>query len=111
MSDLTRKKCRPCEGGVAPMGREESERLLKHLSGWAAHGNRIRREFVFENFVRAMAFVNRIAELAETEGHHPDIRIHWNRVLLELWTHAIGGLSENDFILAAKVDALAAGWE
>lgn len=108
MSGLTDKKCVPCEGGVPPLTREESERLLRQVSGWTLNGPRLAKEFKHKNFVAAMEFVNRVADLAESEGHHPDIHVHYHIVGLEIWTHAIGGLSENDFILAAKIDALEA---
>lgn len=106
MSDLTQKKCVPCEGGVPTLGKAEIEKLLTQVSGWSLNGKWITKEFQFKNFVAAMKFVNQVANLAEEEGHHPDIHIHYNRVRLDIWTHAIDGLSENDFILAAKIDAL-----
>jgi len=106
MSDLTEKKCVPCEGGVPTLGKTEVERLLSQLSGWSLNGKWITKEFQFKNFIEAMKFVNRTAGLAEGEGHHPDIHIHYNRVRFDIWTHAIDGLSENDFILAAKIDTL-----
>ena len=106
MNDLAQKKCVPCEGGVPPLGKAEVERLLYQVSGWSLSGKWITKEFKFKNFVAAMKFVNRVADLAEEEGHHPDINIHYNIVRFDIWTHAINGLSENDFILAAKIDAL-----
>lgn len=108
MTDLSSKKCVPCEGGMPPLLREEAERLLSQTLGWKiADDKKILREFSFKNFKEAMIFVNRVADLAEEEGHHPDIMIHgWNKVRLELSTHAIGGLSENDFIVAAKINDL-----
>jgi len=105
MSELTHKRCVPCEGGVPTLNRTEVERLLAEVPGWAVAGKWITKEFKFKNFVAAMRFVNQVAELAESEGHHPDIHIHYNRVRFDIWTHAIDGLSENDFILAAKIDA------
>lgn len=105
MSELTQKKCVPCEGGVPSLEKAEVARLLAQLSGWSLQGKRISKEIKFKNFVAAMKFVNRVAEIAEQEGHHPDIHIHYNVVRLDVWTHAIEGLSENDFILAAKIDA------
>ncbi len=109
MSDLTQKKCLPCEGGVEPLSEDEIKNYLSQIKGWnlAKVDNhfQIEKEFVFKDFKEAIEFVNRVADLAEEEGHHPDICIHYNKVKLTLWTHAIGGLSENDFILAAKVDA------
>ena len=106
MSDLVNKRCVPCEGGMPPLGKAQVDRLLAQISGWSVSGKWITKEFKFKDFVAAMALVNRVVELAESEGHHPDIHIHYNLVRFDIWTHAIGGLSENDFILAAKIDAL-----
>jgi 4a-hydroxytetrahydrobiopterin dehydratase len=109
IEELKAKKCKPCEGGVPPVPREEAERLLKDLSGWklTEGGQRIRREWIVKHFMAALDFFNRIAELAEDEGHHPDLHlVGYRNVAIELWTHAIGGLSENDFITAAKIDEL-----
>ncbi len=118
MMNLLSKQCEPCEGGVAPLDTERVEGYLKlvnpHTSrgvgvkGWEAieKNTKIRKEFVFKDFAEAMRFVNKVAEVAEAENHHPDIHVHYRRVILELWTHAIGGLSENDFIVAAKADAI-----
>ena len=94
-------------GGV-PLKAEEIQKLLTLLdNSWSVENNlRLKREFKFKDFIGAMKFVNRVADLAESEGHHPDFHIHYNKVLIELWTHAVGGLSENDFILAAKIDKL-----
>lgn len=106
---LTDKKCKPCEGGVPPVSRDEVEELLTNLAGWklSDDGIRIRREWVAKNFMAAMDFFNRVAELAEDEGHHPDLHlVGYRNVAIELWTHAIGGLSENDFITAAKINEL-----
>lgn len=105
MSNLINKKCVPCEGGMPPLTAEEIEKYLPEVPDWEVLDNKkIQREFKFKDFKEAMAFVNKVADLAESEGHHPDIHLHnWNKVRLELSTHAIGGLSENDFILAAKV--------
>lgn len=108
MSSLTQMKCVPCEGGVPPLGKAEVKKFLAQLSGWSVSGKWVTKEFKFKNFLDAMKFVNRVADLAESEGHHPDIHIHYNRVRFDIWTHAIDGLSENDFILAAKIDALPA---
>jgi 4a-hydroxytetrahydrobiopterin dehydratase len=106
-SDLSLKKCVPCQGGASPLKKEEAVELLSRVQGWELSGKtQITREFKFKNFLDAMGFVNRVAETAEAEGHHPDIDIRYNRVKLVLSTHAIGGLSENDFILAAKIDRL-----
>lgn len=108
MSGLTQKRCVPCEGGVPPLGKEAVERLLEETPGWSLAGKWITKEYPFKDFIEAMKLVNLVVELAEGEGHHPDIHIRYNRVRFDLWTHAIDGLSENDFILAAKIDQLAA---
>jgi 4a-hydroxytetrahydrobiopterin dehydratase len=108
MERLASKSCVPCRGGVDPLSAQEARRLLEATPGWQVRedGKRLERSFEFRDFVEAMRFVNRVADLAEQEGHHPDIAIHWNKVELVLWTHKIGGLHENDFILAAKIDRL-----
>ena len=105
---LSNKKCVPCEGGIPPLLSEEIEEYLGQISEWSVVDNKkITKELVFENFAFAMAFVNGVAEIAETENHHPDILIHdYKNVTITLSTHAIGGLSENDFIVAAKIDEL-----
>jgi 4a-hydroxytetrahydrobiopterin dehydratase len=108
MNDLLKKKCIPCEaGGVEPFSRTQAEEYLKETNGWTLDEKalKISKEYKFKDFIGAINFVNNIAEIAEGEGHHPDIKINYNKVMLELSTHAIGGLSENDFILAAKIDA------
>ena len=111
MSDLLGKKCVPCEigSGVKPVDRKAVAALLGEVPGWelSADAKTITRAFRLKNFVEAMDFINRVAALAENEGHHPDIHVFYNKVTLELSTHAIGGLSENDFILAAKINELA----
>jgi 4a-hydroxytetrahydrobiopterin dehydratase len=107
--ELTRKKCVPCEGGVPALSESEVDALLRNLPGWskAEGGQRIRREWLVKNFMAAMEFFNKVAGLAEEEGHHPDLHlVGYRNAAIEIWTHAIGGLSENDFILAAKIDAL-----
>lgn len=107
--ELTEKKCKPCEGGMPPLTEEEVKQYRKEVNTkWEVveGGKKIRREFVFKDFMEAMKFVNKVAVVAEADDHHPDIHIHYRRVILELWTHAIGGLSENDFIIAAKIDAI-----
>ncbi len=108
-ADLARKKCAPCEGGIPALTEEEVQALLPTMPGWAVVGGglRIRREWRARNFAAAMAFFGEIADLAEAEGHHPDLHlVNYREVAVEVWTHAIGGLSENDFILAAKIDKL-----
>jgi 4a-hydroxytetrahydrobiopterin dehydratase len=106
---LLRKKCAPCEGGVPKYSLEESRAQLATLDGWQLthEGQRIRKNWVVKNFMAGIDFFNRVAEVAEGEGHHPDLHLESYRNLeIELYTHAIGGLSENDFILAAKIDKL-----
>jgi 4a-hydroxytetrahydrobiopterin dehydratase len=105
---LIDKHCKPCEGGVPPLSQEEVTRLSSELKlEWnVTEGKKISHLFKFKDFVQAIAFVNAIVPLAEQEGHHPDIQISYNKVTIDLWTHAIGGLSENDFILASKIEAL-----
>jgi 4a-hydroxytetrahydrobiopterin dehydratase len=107
MSELAQKHCVACEKGTPPLTSEEAQRLSEHTPGWDLADNLLTCRFRFRDFREAMAFVNRVADLAEEEGHHPDIHISWNRVRLELTTHAIKGLSDNDFIMAAKVNELA----
>ena len=109
IAELKQKKCVPCEGGVPPVPREDAERLLQDLPGWtlSEDGIRIRKEWVTKHFMAAMDFFNKVAVLAEDEGHHPDLHlVGYRNVAIELWTHAIGGLSDNDFITAAKIDDL-----
>lgn len=109
-SDLATKRCEPCAAGTAPLAGEELQRLLGQLAGWSltgaagAGGQRLEKEYRFKDFRQALAFVNRVGEVAEAEGHHPDLELGWGRVKIVLWTHSIGGLSENDFIVAAKAD-------
>jgi 4a-hydroxytetrahydrobiopterin dehydratase len=105
---LAERKCVPCEGGVMPLFRPRAEELLKEIPGWAlaVDGKSIARKYLFPDFARALAFVDRVGSIAEQEGHHPDIALSWGRVDISLSTHSIGGLSENDFVLAAKIDAL-----
>lgn len=106
MNDLTKRRCTPCEGGTPKLEGEELERYAAMLPSWSVvEGSRIEKEYRFPDFVQALAFVNRLGEAAEAEGHHPDVFLAWGKVKVTLWTHAIGGLSENDFILAAKADA------
>lgn len=106
--ELKNKKCVPCEGGVPSLNKKEADAFMELIdSSWVKHENKkIARKFYFVNFFHAMEFVNQVADIAEKEGHHPDLFIHYNECTIELWTHAINGLSENDFILAAKIDEL-----
>ena len=103
--DLTQKRCIPCEAGMPPLDPKKVSELAAQIPSWKVVENaKLSKEFKFKNFKESMAFVNRVAEIAESEGHHPDIYVFYNLVRLELATHAIHGLSENDFILAAKID-------
>ncbi|MBI4163027.1 MAG: 4a-hydroxytetrahydrobiopterin dehydratase [Candidatus Aenigmarchaeota archaeon] len=116
MPELAKKKCVPCEGeamdarGVGthapPMSDIEAEKLLTELNNWKLYSGKLSKEYSFADFNEAIKFVNKVAVIAEAEGHHPDVTISYNKVKIELITHAIGGLSENDFILAAKIDEL-----
>ena len=102
--DFSQKKCKPCEGGMPPLKEEVVNNLLKKVPSWTLKDGHVFKRFKFKNFKEAISFVNKVADIAEQENHHPDITIKYNRVSIELWTHAINGLSENDFILAAKID-------
>jgi len=106
MDDLRTRRCAPCDGATPRLGPADVLRLSRQVPGWTVAGQRLLRKFVFRDFVEAMRFVNRMAEVAEAEGHHPDFTVHYREVTVTVWTHAVGGLSENDFILAAKIDAL-----
>lgn len=108
MDDLTLKVCIACEGGVAPLSRPEAEKLLEQIPTWkmSEDGTLIARQYLFKDFKEALACTNGIGEIAEQEGHHPDLTLGWGRVGVSLTTHAINGLSENDFIVASKIEAL-----
>jgi 4a-hydroxytetrahydrobiopterin dehydratase len=111
-SDLSAQRCVPCEGGTAPMSLDEAKHYMVAVPGWKlVEGEKLKitRSFKFKDFAQSMAFVNEVAAIAEAEGHHPDVNISWNRVRLELITHAIGGLSTNDFIMAAKINETEGG--
>jgi 4a-hydroxytetrahydrobiopterin dehydratase len=106
---LTQKRCVPCEGGVPKYSLEEAQGQLATLEGWRLthDGERIRKDWTVKNFMAGISFFSRVAQVAEDEGHHPDLHLEgYRNVWIELYTHAIGGLSENDFILAAKIDRL-----
>lgn len=106
---LTDKKCVACEGGIPPLTEAEIAVFKPEVPAWEVSPDQkaISRQFTFKDFKEALAFVNKVGALAEEEGHHPDIKLfEYKHVLISLWTHAIGGLSENDFILAAKIDTL-----
>jgi 4a-hydroxytetrahydrobiopterin dehydratase len=105
--DFTKRRCKPCEGGTKPMNAAEARKNLRFAEGWKLKGNSIYTELKFKNFKDAVGFVNGVAGIAEREGHHPDILVYsWNRVRLTSSTHAIKGLSINDFILAAKINRI-----
>jgi 4a-hydroxytetrahydrobiopterin dehydratase len=107
--ELTKKRCVPCEGGIPPMTDKEEEKYIDDLYNWelVRKGTHIlKKAFRFPDFKEAIKFVNKVADLAEDEGHHPNITINYNMVNIELYTHAVGGLTENDFILAAKMDEI-----
>ena len=109
MSQLTEKRCKPCEGGVAPLTRAQAQDLMKQVSSeWrlSEDARHIRREFKFKDFYRTMSFVNAVAHVANIEDHHPDLEVGYGACRIEFSTHAIRGLSENDFICAAKSDAI-----
>lgn len=104
---LSEKKCLPCHGGTLPLTVEQIQLYITEARGWKlVEEKKIRREYKFKDFSEAIEFTKQVASIAEEEGHHPDIHIFYNRVVLELWTHAIGGLSENDFILATKINTI-----
>jgi len=106
-SDLASRSCVPCRGGVPPLGEDEQKRLLERLgpNGWSvAAGHHLEKEYEFPDFLTALAFVNRVGEIAEDEGHHPDLYLAWGKVGIRIWTHKIDGLTESDFVLAAKAD-------
>jgi 4a-hydroxytetrahydrobiopterin dehydratase len=106
MEDLTSRKCKPCEGGVDPLKPTEVENLLKELNGWKVDGGAIAKVYSFKNHYQVLAFVNALAWISHREDHHPDLAVGYNTCRVAYVTHAIKGLSENDFICAAKVDAL-----
>jgi 4a-hydroxytetrahydrobiopterin dehydratase len=107
MSQLATKNCVPCRGGVAPLAGKELEDLAKQVPQWrVVDGHHIMREFKFTDFAQALAFVNRVGAIAEEQGHHPDILLSWGKAEVTTWTHKINGLTESDFILAAKVDRI-----
>jgi len=105
---LAEQKCVPCEGGTMPLTIQEAQTLMKDLQGWtlSESARNLEKEYKFKNFAEALAFANKVGAIAEAEQHHPEIEIGWGRVEIELTTHAIGGLSMNDFIIAAKIDKI-----
>ncbi len=111
MSDLTKKKCVPCEGGVIPFDISEIHKYQKKIDGWNITKNKeniffLEKKFSFKNFLDSQKFVNKVGQISEEEGHHPEILFGWGYAKINITTHAIKGLSENDFILAAKIDKI-----
>lgn len=106
MSELKQKKCAPCEGGVEPMSETDIQGMMDHVPQWEYAEGRVRRKWLFKNHYEAIAFVNAVAWISHKENHHPYITIGFKDVLVEYWTHAIEGISVNDFICAAKVDEI-----
>jgi 4a-hydroxytetrahydrobiopterin dehydratase len=107
MSELASRTCVPCKGGTPPLKGEELERLRRQVPEWeVVEEHHLRRRFRFKNFRESLDFVNRVGELAEEQGHHPDIGFGWGYAEISVWTHKIDGLTESDFIFAAKVDTL-----
>ena len=111
MTDLHKKKCVPCKGGIPPFDLEEIHRYLKKVDGWDVKHNEeknyfLEKEFKFKNFKNSQIFVNKVGEIAETENHHPDISFGWGYTRIKIFTHTIKGLAESDFILAAKIDKI-----
>lgn len=105
--ELAKKKCVPCEGGMPSMPAEEANQYISQVIGWdLVEGKKIKKEFKFKDFKESLSFVNKVGALAEQEQHHPNISIIYNKVLITLSTHAIGGLSQNDFIMAAKINQI-----
>jgi len=111
MSDLLNKKCVPCEGGILPFDISEIHKYQKKVDGWDVKKNIkeiyfLEKNFIFKNFVNSQNFINKVSEISENENHHPDISFGWGYAKIVITTHAIEGLSENDFILAAKIDQI-----
>jgi 4a-hydroxytetrahydrobiopterin dehydratase len=107
MSDLASKTCVPCKGGVPPLAGKELQALAEQVPGWTVvDGHHLTRAFKFADFAQALAFVNKVGAIAEEQGHHPDILLAWGKAEVTTWTHKIDGLTESDFILAAKIDEI-----
>ena len=107
MSELASKTCVPCRGGVPPLAGKELQNLATQVPAWSVlDGHHISRTFEFPDFAKALAFVNKVGAIAEEQGHHPDIVLSWGKAVVTTWTHKIDGLTESDFILAAKIDQL-----
>ncbi len=104
-TELARKECIPCKGGVPPLNGDRIDEYLRQVEGWAVvEGHHLWKEYRFPDFLQALAATNRIGQLAEQQGHHPDLYLAWGKVGVKIWTHKIDGLTESDFILAAKID-------
>ena len=106
MNDLVKKHCKPCEGGTVPYNAQQTKEMLKQLKAWIVEDGKLVKLYPFKNYYETMAFVNALAWISHREDHHPDLQVGYNKCRVEYSTHAIGGLSENDFICAAKADAL-----
>ncbi|MCB1937201.1 MAG: 4a-hydroxytetrahydrobiopterin dehydratase [Nitrosomonas sp.] len=106
MNDFVTKKCKPCEGGVEPLSAEAAAANVQQLDGWTLEDKCISKTYTFQNYYQTMAFINAMAWISHREDHHPDVTVGYNRCNVVYTTHAIGGLSENDFICAAKIDKL-----
>ena len=106
MNDLVKKHCKPCEGGTVPYNAQQTKEMLKQLKAWIVEDGKLVKLYPFKNYYETMAFVNALAWVSHREDHHPDLQVGYNKCRVEYSTHAIGGLSENDFICAAKADAL-----
>jgi Pterin-4a-carbinolamine dehydratase len=111
MTELLKKKCTPCEGNISPFDLSEIHKYQKKVDGWNVIKNKkniylLQKKFIFKNFLLSQKFVNEVGKISESEGHHPDITFGWGYALIDITTHAIEGLSENDFILAAKIDKI-----
>ncbi len=107
MSNLAEKDCIPCKGGIPPLSPDQIKPLLAQLNGWEViDDHHLTRIFTFPDFAQALDYVNKIGAVAEKENHHPDIALGWGKVRVDIWTHKINGLTESDFILAAKIDQI-----
>jgi 4a-hydroxytetrahydrobiopterin dehydratase len=106
MNELVKKHCKPCEGGTVPYNAQQTKEMLKQLKAWIVEDGKLVKLYPFKNYYETMAFVNALAWISHREDHHPDLQVGYNKCRVEYSTHAIGGLSENDFICAAKADAL-----
>jgi 4a-hydroxytetrahydrobiopterin dehydratase len=109
IDELRQKTCQPCHGGMPPLDRQRIEELLRALPGWQDRADHIEKQFGFKDYYQTMAFVNAVAWIAHQEDHHPDLEVGYNKCIVRYSTHAVGGLSENDFICAAKVQSLLGG--